>query len=123
MLKNNFKLAIRSYIRNRKFTSLNLLSLIIGLFVAYIGISYISFERSYDSFHENSDNIYRLARTYRAQDYSVIGFPNWSDGSAEEQLRQAQVFKSSPGIEEVTQFILSPYTEYIQFEENQIQND
>lgn len=123
MLKNNFKIAIRSYIRNRKFTSLNLLSLIIGLFVAYIGISYISFERSYDSFHENSDNIYRLARTYRAQDYSVIGFPNWSDGSAEEQLRQAQVFKSSPGIEEVTQFILSPYTEYIQFEENQIQND
>ncbi|WP_075350794.1 ABC transporter permease [Algoriphagus marinus] len=123
MLKNYLKIAFRGYLRNRRFTFLNLLSLVAGLFVAYVGISYINFENSYDGFHENSDRIYRLARTYRTQDYSVIGFPNWSDGTAEEQERQAQTFKSSPGIEEVTQFITSPYTEFIRSGESQIQND
>ncbi|WP_296702677.1 FtsX-like permease family protein [Algoriphagus sp.] len=120
---NYIKIAFRGYLRNRKFTFLNLVSLIAGLFVAYVGISYISFERSYEDFHKNSDHIYRLARTYRSQDYSVIGFPNWSDGTAEEQQLQAETFKSSPGIEEITQFISSPYTEFIRSGESQIQND
>ena len=122
MLKNYLKISFRGYLRNRRFTALNLMSLVAGLFVAYVGISYISFERSYDSFHENSNRTYRLARTYRSQDYSVIGFPNWSDGTAEDQQLQAATFKSSPGIEDVTQFITSPYTEFIRSGENQIQN-
>lgn len=123
MLKNYLKIALRGYLRNRKFTVLNLMSLVAGLFVAYVGISYISFEQSYDGFHENSDRIYRLARTYRSQDYSVIGFPNWSDGTAEEQQRQVETFRSSPGIEKITQFISSPYVEFIRSGESQIQND
>ncbi|WP_296705742.1 hypothetical protein, partial [Algoriphagus sp.] len=65
MLKNYLKIALRGYRRNQKFTFLNLLSLIIGLFVAYVGITYISYEHSYESFHENKDQLYRLARTYR----------------------------------------------------------
>ena len=123
MIKNYIKIAFRGYLRNRKFSVLNLMSLILGLFVAYVGISYISFENSYDSFHENSERIYRLARTYRAQDYSVIGFPNWSDEDGTKQQAQAETLKNSLGIEEVTQFIISPYTEFIRSGENQIQND
>jgi putative ABC transport system permease protein len=123
MFKNYLKIAFRGYLRNRKFTALNLMSLVAGLFVAYVGISYISFENSYESFHENSDQIYRLARTYRSQDYSVIGFSNWSDDTAESQQVQAETFKSSPGIENVTQFITSPNTEFIQSGESQIQSD
>lgn len=123
MIKNYIKIAFRGYLRNRKFAVLNLMSLILGLFVAYVGISYISFENSYDSFHENSERIYRLARTYRAQDYSVIGFPNWSDENGEKQKNQAETLKNSPGIEEISQFIISPYTEYIRSGEKRIQND
>ncbi|REG82546.1 ABC transporter permease [Algoriphagus antarcticus] len=123
MFKNYLKIAFRGYLRNRKFTALNLMSLVAGLFVAYVGISYISFENSYESFHENSDQIYRLARTYRSQDYSVIGFSNWSDDTAESQQGQAETFKSSPGIENITQFITSPNTEFIRSGESKIQND
>jgi putative ABC transport system permease protein len=123
MFKNYLKIAFRGYLRNRKFTALNLMSLVAGLFVAYVGISYISFENSYESFNENSDQIYRLARTYRSQDYSVIGFSNWSDDTAESQQGQAETFKSSPGIENVTQFITSPNTEFIRSGESQIQSD
>ncbi|MEP4375007.1 MAG: FtsX-like permease family protein, partial [Algoriphagus sp.] len=123
MINNYLKIALRGYLRNRRFTFLNLLSLVAGLFVAYVGITYIKFENSYDSYHENSDRIYRLVRTYRSQDYSIIGFPSWSDEASEEQQQQAESLKSSPGIEEVTQFISSPTTEFITSGENQIQND
>lgn len=114
MIKNTLKIAIRGYFRNRTFTLLNLFSLIIGLFVAYVGISYVNFELSYDKFHADSDNIYRLARTYRSQDYSVIGFPNWSDSDAELQQRQVLTLKTVPGVKNVVQFISSPDSEFIE---------
>jgi putative ABC transport system permease protein len=53
----------------------------------------------------------------------VIGFSNWSDDTAESQQGQAETFKSSPGIENVTQFITSPNTEFIRSGESQIQSD
>lgn len=123
MLLYHLKNACRGYLRNTKFTFLNLMSLVTGLFVAYVGISYINFEKNYESFHENSDNIYRLARTYRSQDYSIVGFPNWSDSNAEEQKQQAETLRNSLGIEEVTQFIISANSEFIRHGEIQNSSD
>ncbi|WP_194778348.1 ABC transporter permease [Pararhodonellum marinum] len=123
MIKYYVKLAFRGYLRNRKFTILILLSLITGLFVAYIGMSYIRFENSFESFHNNSDHIYRLVRTYRSQDYSVIGFPSWSSTSSEVQQLQVESLKSSPGVMDITQFIISPYSEFIKADEKQITSD
>jgi putative ABC transport system permease protein len=93
---------------------------VIGLFVAYTAISYIKFEWSYDRFHQNSDNIYRVEWTYRSQDYSVIGFPR-SEPNAEEQARQAQAFKSVTGIKDVVQFIVSPVAEFIQSNDKKVE--
>lgn len=122
MLKNYFKIAFRGYLRNGKFTVLNLLSLVIGLFVAFVGVSYLVFETSYDQFHQNSDRIYRVAWSYRSQDYSVVGFPS-SVETVEGQLRQAETISSTPGVEEVVQFITSPYPEFIQSAEAKIQQE
>ena len=122
MLKNYFKIAFRGYLRNGKFTALNLLSLVIGLFVAFMGISYLLFETGYERFHQNSDRIYRVAWTYRSQDYSIVGFPS-SVETAEDQLRYAEAISSTQGVQEVVQFITSPNTEFIQFGESKIQQE
>lgn len=70
----------------------------VGLFVAYVGISYINFKLSYDKLHADSDNICRLARTYRSQDYSVIGFLNYSGSEADVQQRQIETLKTTLGV-------------------------
>lgn len=120
MFKNYLKIAFRGYLRNRQFTVLILLSLISGLFVAYMGMAYIRFETGYERFHNDSENIYRLVRTYRSQDYSIIGFPSWSDSSPQDQVLQSETLKSSMGVKDVTQFIISPYSEFIKAGEKQI---
>ncbi len=122
MLKNYFKIAFRGYLRNGKFTALNLLSLVIGLFVAYVGISYLLFETGYERFHQNSDRIYRVAWSYRSQDYSILGFPS-SVETGEDQIRHAEAISTTAGVEEVVQFITAPSPEFIASGESKIQQD
>ena len=122
MLKNYFKIAFRGYLRNGKFTALNLLSLVIGLFVAFVGISYLLFETGYERFHQNSDRIYRVAWSYRSQDYSIVGFPS-SVETGEDQIRHAEAISTTPGLEEVVQFINAPGPEFIASGEAKIQED
>lgn len=106
-MQNNLKLAWRGYVRNRAFTGLNLLSLTIGLFVAYTAISYIRFELSYDTFHQNAGSVYRLIRTYRSQDYSVIEFANWDAATNRAQQQQLDALKKATGVVNAAQFIVS----------------
>ncbi|QCW98820.1 FtsX-like permease family protein [Aggregatimonas sangjinii] len=122
MFRNSLKVALRGFIRNRMFTGFNLLSLVIGLLVSYVAIGYIGFEYSYDTFHDGSENIYRLARTYRGQDYSVIGFKN--DATAADQVAQMDEFKNIPGVEHAAQFIISNNAEYLKWNNDSIpEND
>lgn len=60
MIKNQLVSILRHFWRYKHFTFLNITGLIVG-FVAFLLISqYVRFERSYDEFHANADNIYRL---------------------------------------------------------------
>lgn len=52
----------RNALRNKVFTIVNLLSLAIGMGICLVIYQYIHFEKSYDAFHSNSQNIYRLKR-------------------------------------------------------------
>jgi putative ABC transport system permease protein len=113
-MQNNLKLAWRGYVRNRSFTILNLLSLTIGLFVAYTAISYIRFELSYDTFHQNADSVYRLIRTYRSQDYSVIGFAKWDAATDREQQQQLDAIKGATGVVDAAQFITSDAPTFVE---------
>ena len=119
MLQNNLKMAVRGYLRNRSFTVLNVLSLVIGLFVAYVAIDYIRYELSYDTFHKKADKLYRLARAYRSQDYSIVGFENGTDSSR--QITQIDALKTIQGVENAAQFITSDALEFIEYEGKRIQ--
>ena len=123
MLQNSLKTALRGYLRNRSFTFLNLLSLVIGLFVAYVAISYIKYEYSYDKFHENASDIYRLGRTYRYQNYGIIEFENrtGTTADAQGQLGMIESMKKITGVKNTTQFIVSNSPEFVEINGKRIQ--
>jgi len=60
MLKNYFKIAWRNLIKNKVFSFINIFGLMIGL-TSFLLISlYIFDELTFDRFHKNADNIYRI---------------------------------------------------------------
>ena len=60
MLLKNIHLAFRNIIRHKALSSINILGLAIGMTVCIIIMQYVSYESSYDKFHENYKNIYRV---------------------------------------------------------------
>ncbi|MDR8393444.1 ABC transporter permease [Aliifodinibius sp. S!AR15-10] len=60
MLKNYIKIAIRNIIRNKIYSTISVLGLAIGITGATLLYLYVNNELSYDSFHANSDRIYRI---------------------------------------------------------------
>jgi len=121
MLTNYLKITLRSLVRHRLFTLINVVSLSAGLFVAYTAISYIRFELSYDTFHQNADSVYRLIRTYRSQDYSVIGFANWDAATNQAQQQQLNAVKKATGVVDAAQFITSDAPTFVEANGRRIQ--
>ena len=60
MLKNYFKTAWRSLLRNKVNTTINVLGLTLGIAVCLIIFLLVRFELSYDKFHPDGDRIYRI---------------------------------------------------------------
>lgn len=63
MLSHYLKIAIRNLFRNKVFSLINILGLAVGMGVCLLIYQYIHFELSYDQFHENPQNIYRITQT------------------------------------------------------------
>lgn len=60
LLANYFKVGWRSFARTKTYFTINLLGLVIGLTSVFYIIFYVNFELNYDSFHEDSEQIYRI---------------------------------------------------------------
>jgi putative ABC transport system permease protein len=60
MLKNYFKIAVRSMIKNTTYSFINVVGLSVGIAVSLIIFLYVAHEYSYDKFHTKADNIYRV---------------------------------------------------------------
>jgi putative ABC transport system permease protein len=63
MLQHYLKIAYRNLNRNKFFTLINIFGLSVGMGVCLLIYQYVHFELSYDQFHSNSPNIYRLTQT------------------------------------------------------------
>lgn len=63
MILNNTKIAFRHLRKNKIFTLINILGLSVGISAFVLITLYISFETSFDRFHQNSDDIYRIGLT------------------------------------------------------------
>lgn len=62
MFKNYFKIALRNLNRNKIYSIINIAGLSIGLACAMLILLYVKDEVSYDRFHKNVSNIYRVVR-------------------------------------------------------------
>ncbi len=74
MIKNYFKIAWRSLLRQRAFSLINVFGLSIGLTCFLILMAFVKFERSYDNFHEDHEQVYRVVQDVRnEQQWAWVG--------------------------------------------------
>ncbi|MEZ4900877.1 MAG: FtsX-like permease family protein [Spirosomataceae bacterium] len=117
------KRILRGFLANKVYTFINFIGIVIGLTMSYFAVNYLYFEFKYDAFHQKSATIFRLARTYRNQDYSVVGFPNWSSSDRNEQQNWINSLKNTEGVIDATQFMISPSKEFIELNQKRIETD
>jgi putative ABC transport system permease protein len=72
MFKNYFKTAIRSLVRNRSFTVINIAGLAVGIAVCLMIFIIIQFQTSFDNFHSKKDRTYRVLTEYHHADAANI---------------------------------------------------
>jgi len=79
MLKNFLKIAYRNLFRYKFYSIINILSLSIGLSVFLLAYLYAHINLSFDKFHHNSENIYRVTTIYEKDStlnkYATTPFP------------------------------------------------
>nr|WKN37526.1 ABC transporter permease [Tunicatimonas sp. TK19036] len=60
MLRNYFLIAYRNLLKNKSFSLINILGLAIGMAACFLIWQYVSFELSYDNFHSQAKDTYRV---------------------------------------------------------------
>ncbi len=95
MIGNYIKTSGRNLMRNKLFSSINIVGLAISMSVGLLLIAFILDLYSYDTFHKNSDRIYRIT--------NVTTFNNEQDGKfATTSIRAGKFIREKvTGIEEV----------------------
>lgn len=74
LLFNYLKIAYRIILNTRLYSIINILGLSIGMTACLIILHYVSFEKSYDKFHENYDRIYRIRYERFSEDGESVRF-------------------------------------------------
>lgn len=80
MVKIFFSLLVRNFLKNKLLNSLNILGLSFGLTAAILITLYADHQLTYDGFHNDADNIYRLEATTNT--------PGWSSNLGFEHSRE-----------------------------------
>ncbi|MVM38997.1 FtsX-like permease family protein [Spirosoma sp. HMF3257] len=71
MLQNYLNIALRSLLKNRAYSFINIAGLSIGLACAMLIMLYVQDEVSYDRFHTNANQIYRIYKQQTREDGSM----------------------------------------------------
>ncbi|MEP3388573.1 MAG: ABC transporter permease, partial [Reichenbachiella sp.] len=64
MLKHYFSQFFRNLKRNKLFSLINILGLSAGICTSMLIYLYVDYQTSFDDFHENRENIYRVNQTF-----------------------------------------------------------
>lgn len=67
MIKNYFKVAIRTLIKQKSYASINIIGLAIGLASCLLIMMYVYHEQSYDNFYPEGDRVFRVANGERGR--------------------------------------------------------
>lgn len=68
MFKTYFKTAIRNLKRNKSYAIINVSGLAVGIAACLLLFLVIQYETSFDNFHKNKENIYRVITEFHSQD-------------------------------------------------------
>src|SRR5258705_11661550 len=74
MIKNYFKTAFKSLIRNRNYTIINIAGLAAGIAVCMMIFIIIQYQTSFDNFHSKKDRIYRVLTESHHADAGTISY-------------------------------------------------
>jgi putative ABC transport system permease protein len=83
MLKNYIKIAWRNLIRQKSFSLINIMGLSIGLACCLILLAFVKHEQTYDSFHPDSEQVYRVVQNVQGDDSWA-----WTGGAVAPMLRK-----------------------------------
>ena len=83
MWKNYLKIAWRNLSRQRAFSLINVLGLSVGLACCLILLAFVKHEKSYDSFHQDSDRIFRVVQEVQSTNTWA-----WAGGGVAPMLRK-----------------------------------
>lgn len=101
MFKSYFRISYRQLIKRKTFTIINIIGLSIGMVAALLIYQYTSYEKSFDSFHTNLRNVYRVTTV-------------WNKDVTPEDRRATTVPWSGPGPKEAFSEI-EDYTRFAPF--------
>lgn len=72
MFKNYLKVSLRNLWKNKAFSAINIFGLATGIACSLLIFLFVKDERSYDAFHKDADNIYRVVKDFVNDDGSLI---------------------------------------------------
>jgi hypothetical protein len=78
MIRSYIKTSGRSIVRNKLFSSINIIGLAISMSVGLLMISFVSDLLSFDEFHQNKNRIYRVISAFQNLDEPIRGFASTS---------------------------------------------
>lgn len=120
LLPNYLTVALRNLRRQKFYSSVNFISLVVGMLCTGMAGLYIQYESSFDEFHEDGDRIYRIGRHFRSQDYSVVSFDGYFNTPPEEQMKQINAIGNVKGVADACQFQTFWQSFYVQNEEKKL---
>ncbi|MCU0446689.1 MAG: ABC transporter permease [Microscillaceae bacterium] len=94
MWQNYLKIALRNLLRNRVFSIINISGLALGITAFVFILQYVSFEYSYNSFHQNLPNLYRVL-TEADIDSKRVTYPFQAPGYApimQDQFKEIKAY-------------------------------
>ncbi len=98
MLRNLFTISIRSLLKDKAYSAINVLGLTIGITCSLLLLVYILDELSYDRYHTNGENIYRIISHVKEPDDAFT----WSST----QIPLAEELRDNyPEVENAVRFI------------------
>ncbi|MEM9077180.1 MAG: FtsX-like permease family protein [Bacteroidota bacterium] len=98
MLKNYIKVALRNLWKNRVFSIIGILGLSIAFGVATLLTMDSLHELSYDTFHENSKNLYQVNITWQTPEGTEVG-------TSQPTPFAPALEKEVPGVDKITRFL------------------
>ena len=98
MWKNYLKVSMRSFGKQKSYSTINLLGLALGLACTFLIMMFVADERSYDTYHDDADRIYRMVASDADGDYDGIAKVNGAWG--------VEATRRFPAIESMTRFTM-----------------